>query len=183
MLREIGADGVALFGSVAFGEIREAEPAPVLIVHHFGEERLVARDVGFKILDGILIEVHVRPGVIAKRIAGFAPGFEHGRAAGFALVGSAVDEAVDGKKMRGAEGGENFVGDVEARFAGRERAVSGEVVESEGEAERLGTRDGGESEKERSCRGGDNEKRCAWRSKAKHGSSQARVVARRAKGK
>lgn len=158
MLRKVGADGVALFGSVAFGEIGIAKPAPVLILHEIAEEGFVARDVGFKFLDGILIEIHVRPGVIAERISGFSPGFEHGRAAGFALVGGAVDEAIDGRKVRGVEGRENFVGDVETRYVGRKRTVRGKIVESEGEAERLRARDGGEGEKKRSRGGGKDEK-------------------------
>jgi len=45
--------------SVAFRKIGEAKPVPVFVVHYFAEKRLVASDVGFEILERILVEVHV----------------------------------------------------------------------------------------------------------------------------
>ena len=83
------------------------------------------------------------PGVIAEGIAGVAPGLEDGGTAGLVLVGLAVDEAVDGREISGAKCGENFCGDFGASFAGRERAVGGEIVE--GESDLGGWRSGEES--------------------------------------
>lgn len=90
-----------------------------------------------------MVEIHVGPGVIAEGIAGVEPGLEDGGTAGLALVSLVVDEAVDGREICGSESGENFCGDFGASFAGRERAVGGEIVE--GESDLGGWRSGEES--------------------------------------
>lgn len=160
-LGEEGADGVVFGGGVAFGEVGEAEPVPVvgagwLAGGQFEEQRFVAGDVGFEVCEGILVEIHVGPGVIAERIAGVAPGLEDGEIVRFFFEDGGVDEAVDGREMSGVERGESFVGDFEASFTGRKRAVGGEIVEGEGDLKSGGSGGKGIGEGE-SCGGDDGE--------------------------
>ena len=161
-LGEEGADGIVFGGSIAFGEIRIAEPVPVVVVHQAGECGLVAHDFGLEGFERILVEIHVRPGVIAEGIAGVAPSLEDGEISRLLFKGGGVDEAVDGRKICGTESGEDFIGDDETCFVGRERAVGGEVVEGESdsgsggggeESEGDGKRYGGEEsdKREASC--------------------------------
>ena len=133
-LGEECANAVVFGGSIAFRKIGEAEPVPVLMFHQLGEERFVAGDIGFEVFERILVEIHVRPGVAAERVAGGAPGLEDGKFLGVGFKSGGVDEAVGGRDMRVMESGDDFAGDLEASFAGRERAVGGEIVESEGDA-------------------------------------------------
>ena len=141
-------------GGVAFGEIGEAEPVPVVVAHQFVKQRLVAGDVDFEVFERILVEIHVRPGVIAQRIAGVAPGLEDGEIVRLFFEDGGVDEAVDGREISGVKGGENFVSEFEAGFAGRQRAVGGKIVEGESDLKRGGS--GGKGIGEGESRGSDD---------------------------
>lgn len=175
-----------MFGrGVAFGEVGEAEPVPVMVIHELAEDGFVAGDVGFEVFERILVEIHVGPGVIAEGIAGVAPGLEDGEIVRFFFENGGVDEAVDGREMSGVKGGENFVGDDEARFVGWERAVGGEIVEGEGELERRRLGWAGECEEKRENAGGEeNHECCISSSNGNHrGSPGQRVLLRSPKQK
>ncbi len=97
----------------------------------------------FEVFERILVEIHVGPGVVTERVAGVAPCLEDGEFLGIGFKSGGVDEAVGGRDMRVMEGGDDFAGDLEASFAGRERAVGGEIVEGEGDLRRMGFGDSG----------------------------------------
>jgi len=134
VLREERTNAIVFRRREAFREIGEAKPTPVFVVHHFAEKRLVASDVGFEILERILVEVHVGPGVAAERIARGTPGLEYREILGLALERCAVDETVGEGYMGIAERGQDFCGDFGASFSGWQWAVGGEIVECESDA-------------------------------------------------
>lgn len=140
---------------------------PVLVVHEFAEDGLIASDVGFEVFERILVEIHVRPSVIAKGVAGVAPGLEDGEIVRLFFEDGGVDEAVDGRELSGVESGENFVSDFEASFVGREGAVGGEIVEGEGELRRWRSGEESEGEGER-CGGEEGDEREALCSRRRH---------------
>lgn len=101
----------------------------------------------------------------AEGIAGGTPCQEYREILGFALESCSVDETVGRRNMSVAERGENFCGDLGARFSGGKRAVGGEIVESESDAglsgggrvrggirgRRLGVGDGSREEERSDC--------------------------------
>ena len=123
----------ALFFSFTFGEERIAEPVPVGVSGVLFKDGLVLKQVGFSVGESTGVETHVGPGVIAEEEAGVVPVFEHGGGGGLALDGYTIDEAVDGRHVRGFHRGDEFVADLDTGFAWRQSAVGGEVIPGEGD--------------------------------------------------
>src|SRR5690348_3654660 len=140
------------------------------MLHHFGEQGLVSNDVGFEVLERILVEIHVGPGVAAERISGCAPGFEDGEILGLGFECPSVHEAVGGRDVSVVESGKNFCGDLGASFAWWQWTVGREIVEGKGDARSLGV--GGRDKKE--ARNGDEResetpaKDLIWGTEKKH---------------
>jgi hypothetical protein len=78
------SDAGALFRRVAFPEIWELEPVPIFALRPLGENWFVRRGVRFEFLEAVLVQVHVRPRVVAERIARRAPGLQDGRGSSLA---------------------------------------------------------------------------------------------------
>src|SRR5690348_17122121 len=121
------------------------------MLHHFGQQGLVSNDVRFEVLERILVEIHVGPGVAAERISGCAPGFEDREILGLSFECGSVHEAVGGRDVSVVESGKNFTGSMGASYDWRQGTVDGEIVKGKGDAGSLSVK--GRDKKE--ARNGD----------------------------
>src|SRR3546814_17973890 len=65
--------GLPFIRRLALGEIGIAQPVPVAVGYQRRDHGLVAQQIGLPRREGVLIEVHVRPGVIAEHLPRGAP--------------------------------------------------------------------------------------------------------------
>src|SRR5215472_173219 len=128
-LQQKRPDCASFFGRISLGEKWVTEPLPVFSLHLLAQQRLVATDIGFKLLGGVLVQIHVRPGMIAQRIACSVPGLQNGSVPGLLLDSLTVDKAIDLRRMSFAQGRDDFGSDFEASFPGRQRPMSRKIVE------------------------------------------------------
>ena len=104
---------------------------PVRALHQVGQQRFVLGRIRLEVRERVLIQVDVRPRVIAQRIARLAPRFQSRNIARMLLNCEAVDEAVDWRHVRVVHRGENLGNDLDARFARWQRRMRGKIVEGE----------------------------------------------------
>ncbi len=131
MLQQEHAHPRSLLRRVAFRQIREAEPVPVSAVHKPAHQGFVVRRVRFEVLQRVLIQVDVRPSVIAQRIPRRPPRFKCGNVSGMLLNRKPIDEAIHWRHMRVVKRGDDLRDYLDARLARWKWTMRGKVVPRE----------------------------------------------------
>ena len=99
---------MALLDRIAFPEIRVSKPVPIRASHQKLQRWLVLLDIFFECLRRILIKIHVRVGVIAKREASLAPELQDLYFFGMLFEFLGVHEAIDLGHVRLLQSGETL---------------------------------------------------------------------------
>src|SRR5579863_9658022 len=113
------------------------KPMPVLAPHVLPQQRFVLDDFRFELLGGQIVEIEMRPAVIAERLPGVAPRFEHRDGVGVRCL-RAVDEAVGGRHAFGLKRRQYRSRYLQARLARRKCVVHREIIEGDGHLLRAG---------------------------------------------
>jgi hypothetical protein len=93
----------------------------------------VLQQITFPVGERTSVEVHVRPGVVAKLKARIAPVFEHGGRGRLVLDRDTIHEPIDWGQVRFLHGVDQLAADFEAGFSQRQSAVDGQIVPGEGD--------------------------------------------------
>ncbi len=130
-LRKPCAKLLALFDRVAFLQIRKPEPMPLICRRELSQQGLVARDVRLILRDGELVELRVRPRVIAQRISSRSPGLQDVNLIRISCNTESVHKAIDRRHLLALQRVNNGVDDSRPRHTGRKRSMCGKIIERE----------------------------------------------------